>query len=169
MNIQIGGSNPGYFHIDIRALQWTDLRLDWVNIHSRFINCIDELLADQVIEHLTYPNQVRALESTLLSLKPGGKVVISTPDILALANFVCSGKMSIQNFQEVAYGSQDYEENSHRFCHTVDSLYRLLSSCGYFIEKIGSFNGSVITTAIKPTEDMELAVEETCFIYRKKQ
>lgn len=85
--------------------------LDWLTGHeSRF----DLLTALDLIEHLTRPEALRFLELARRALKPGGRIVLQTPNAAApLA-------------MDVRYG-----DPTHEWCYSPNQLQRLLARAGF--------------------------------------
>lgn len=91
-------------------------------------NTYDFVLASDVIEHIFYTQQ--ALSELTRVLKPGGKILISTPYHGVIKNIA----LSIYGFEKVF----DPTEAHIRF-FTKKSLYGMLTKAGLTIEKYGHF------------------------------
>jgi len=110
-SIEIGGNNPSYqVHVDSEPRIWSNVLSDWIDIDSHFEeNTVSKVFASHVIEHLTYPNQVKALHAAWNILQPGGVLELDTPDLEFLTRKVADGDLDFLHFQETIYGSQEYD------------------------------------------------------------
>ena len=73
---------PGYIGID-KYSDRADIRQDLFKVNLPE-DCADEILAMHVIEHVPQHRAPEILQKWLKTLKPGGKLVIETPDLAAL-------------------------------------------------------------------------------------
>ncbi|MBN1472206.1 MAG: class I SAM-dependent methyltransferase [Syntrophaceae bacterium] len=123
----------------VKGLQLCDWKTYLVDKHSQF----DFILLDNVIEHLHKDEIVEMLARILLSLKPGGRVYVSTPN--AGSPF------------GIAHAFIDF---THEVYFTPASLSQVILSCGFssvyvfgeplFAVDILSFLRKTVFNIIKP-------------------
>jgi len=84
-------------------------------------NQFDEIIAKDVIEHITFRKTEALLKELYRILKHGGRIYIQVPDLEAIARKVifdpdfCYGDLcgwKVISFW--VYGAQDYPENTHK-------------------------------------------------------
>lgn len=117
-----------YEHPDICKVDATDL--------SRFEdNSISVIEAQQVLEHFTIVDSQKALEEWFRVLKPGGYLIVSTPDLVEILRYY--GDMAKLNpfcwrpALNLIYGSQDRPGMVHQSGYTLDYLIVLLERIGF--------------------------------------
>jgi len=147
-----------------------DIRLDYINIdvrktHPKVLvmdlekelltpfpdNSVDEIIARDCIEHISWRRVEDLLRDIYRVLKPGGKIFIQVPDLEAIAKktffnpdycfFELCGWKAISFW---VYGAQDYGENAHKAGFTIPTLKKLLESIGFEVEDIRNDGGTNI-------------------------
>jgi 2-polyprenyl-3-methyl-5-hydroxy-6-metoxy-1,4-benzoquinol methylase len=105
-----------------------------IEFHDRaFPDCgvpersLDLVIMDNVVEHLTDPPTT--LRSVARSLKPGGQLVLITPNM-------SSGQFRLLGRRWTA----ELSPHAHIFLFTTQALSRLVSMCGFVVETTGSFH-----------------------------
>lgn len=146
----------GYLNVNGRELPGIDIVCDAHSIP--FENgSIKEILSVHLVEH--FPANV--LESVILPhwftlLETGGTLVTVAPDGGAMLEAVNAGTMSYEDFREVLFGGQEYDNDFHYNMLTVDSFSALLNHVGFSdvkLEYSGKRNGKCFefrVTARKP-------------------
>jgi len=134
------GERPhdGYFHCDMRLLESTDL-VCRVEVLPFADNSVESLLASHIIEHFSY----RAIDDVLAEwyrvLRPGGEILIITPNFAYIAHGYAEGWMDYAESRNRMFGGQDYSGNYH---YTMfDSLHM-----GKALEKTGFKNVRDVTS-----------------------
>jgi len=109
---------PGFVNVDIRPGVKPDRvgdvrRLDWVPDES-----VEQILARDVLEHVSWRETDAVLAEWFRVLKPGGVLHLQLPDLKYLANhFWFAHWNDLARKRELVrwfYGDQDYAENTHR-------------------------------------------------------
>ncbi len=142
----------GYVNIDIREEVNPDLVHDLEKPLPFPDNSAEEIIAKDVLEHLSFHKVEDALRDWFRVLKPGGRIYIQCPDLEAIAKkIILSGKYSWKEISYWVYGAQDYPENTHKAGFTIRTLKELLEKIGFVVEKIENDGGTnIICYARKP-------------------
>ena len=85
---------PGWINADDyapkRRMRESKFRPNWSLDIARPWRCIDDywdgIFSEHVLEHLSYSEAINALKECLRTLKPGGRIRISVPDLRAYVN-----------------------------------------------------------------------------------
>lgn len=154
LKLEIGcGTNPqpGYLHLDIRALRGVDVICDFANEKLPFkANTFVEILSSHSIEHISFRKLPFVFQEWHRVLKPGGRVVLRTPDL----EFICKSYLEhkttpewpdderfiTENFGRVTpawwanlklFAGQDYSSNFHFLCFDFSMLSEALFRYGF--------------------------------------
>lgn len=133
MKIELAsGERPydGYLHCDERILPATDLvcrveRLPFAD------NSVETLMASHIIEHFPYSVTESVLAEWLRVLKPGGSVLIITPNLSYIAHGYVEGWMEYTEARNRLFGGQEYSGNFHYTMFDSDSMLRSLLAAGF--------------------------------------
>lgn len=161
INLGCGGDyRQGYLNVDIRPDVKPDMVLD---LETTFLRCFrdntfDEILAKDVIEHISWRLVGDFLRDCFRVLKPGGKMYIQVPDLEAIAkkvildpNFKFGELEGWRAISYWVYGGQEYKENTHKAGFTIPTLKRLLEEIGFVVDKIENDGGTnIVCHAHKP-------------------
>jgi len=143
----------GYINIDIRKTKQNVLMLD---LEKELLkpfpsNSVEEIIAKDCIEHVSWRRVEDLLRDIHRVLKCDGRVYIQVPDLEAIAKKVilnpdfCFGDLcGWKAISYWVYGGQDYEYNYHKAGFTIQTLKRLLESIGFFVDDIRNDGGSNI-------------------------
>jgi SAM-dependent methyltransferase len=160
LNLGCGGDvREGWLNIDVRKTHPKVLVLDLEKEMLRPFpdGSVDEILAKDFIEHLSWRVVEDFLRDCYRVLKRGGRMFIQVPDMEAVARKVIlnpdfrygdlSGWKAISFW---VYGSGDYGEPSfHKAGFTIPTLKQLLESIGFVVERIENDGGSNIVATVK--------------------
>lgn len=156
LKIEVGSGynpHPGYKHLDIRK----DLPdLDYVCNFSKtklpFMDGeVSEILANHVIEHISFRKLPFVLGEWKRVLKRGGKLILRTPDLRFICEKYLKGEVTPEWPGDEAYikenlskditpswwanlklfSGQDYEANFHHVCFDFEMLKNLLEKYGF--------------------------------------
>jgi len=135
----------GYTNIDIVPGPDVDIVSSAHELKNVDDNSVDEILAEHLLEHLTFYEANRALAEWYRVLKPGGKLFIECPDLYGLCKaFVKANEY--QRFQsnqgswaliQHIYGNQigrSQEEKLsqvHKSGYTIHRLHEMLAGTGF--------------------------------------
>lgn len=143
----------GYINIDVRK---TDPRVLVMDLEKELLkpfpdNSVEEIIARDFIEHLSWRRVEDFLRDMYRVLKPGGKAYIQVPDLEAIAKKIilnpdfCFGELcGWRAISYWVYGGQEYPENTHKAGFTIPTLKRLLESIGFKVISIENDGGTNI-------------------------
>jgi len=126
------GERPfdGYFHCDIRLLESTDLVCKVEELPFAD-DSVETLLASHIIEHFSYREIDRVLEEWYRILRPGGNILIITPNFAYIAHGYAEGWMQYTESRNRMFGGQDYSGNFHHTMFDSPSLGKALEGAGF--------------------------------------
>ena len=133
MRIELAsGERPfdGYLHCDQRLLPSTDLvcRVETLPFAT---DSVDSLLASHIIEHFPYAGIVSVLSEWRRVLRPGGTILIITPNLGYIAHGYTELWMDYTEARNRLFGGQDYEGNFHYTMFDSHSISRSLEETGF--------------------------------------
>jgi SAM-dependent methyltransferase len=144
----------GYINIDVRKVHPKILVLD---LEKELLkpfpdNSVEEIIAKDFIEHLSWRVVEDFLRDCYRALKSGGRMYIQVPDMEAIAKKVILDPNfkygELEGWKAISfwvYGAGDYGEPSfHKAGFTIPSLRRLLESMGLIVEDIRNDGGTNI-------------------------
>lgn len=131
----------GFEHLDSRDLPGVDHVQDCRDLSNFDDGTFGEIVAKDVIEHLSWWDVPKALAEWLRVLVPGGSLEVETPNALELVDLLLGTpgdatarrwgtESDWQRFSRIAYGHQDYPENFHGCYFTAPWLTQLLLDAG---------------------------------------
>jgi len=151
---------PDYLNVDCRREVKPDLVTDLESLYLRMFidNSVEEILAKDFLEHLSWRVVEDFLRDCYRVLRGGGKIFIQTPDLEAIAKKVIFDPNyrfgELYGWKAISfwmYGEQDYPENFHKCGFTVSTLRSLLEGVGFKVYEIKNDGGSnMIVEAYKP-------------------
>ncbi len=117
-------------------------------------NSIEEILANDVLEHLQRYEVEPVLREFYRVLEPEGRLTIKSPNIRVLAFALASGAISDTEFERKMYGDQNYPENTHKCGFSPAILASRLARAGFSIKSsVDGTDGdwsNLIVEAVKP-------------------
>ncbi len=126
------GERPydGYLHCDERILPATNLvcRIETLPFAE---NSVESLLASHIIEHFPYAGIGDVLAEWHRVLKPGGSILIITPNLGYIAHGYTEGWMEYTEARNRLYGGQDYRGNFHYTMFDSTALRMALTDAGF--------------------------------------
>jgi len=151
----------GYINIDVRPDVKPDMVIDLEGeLLRRFPDeSVEEILAKDFIEHLSWRRVEEFLRDCYRVLKRGGKMYIQCPDLEAIARKVILNPNyrygDLEGWKAISYwvyGSGDYGPPSfHKAGFTIPTLRKLLESIGFIVERIQNDGGTnIVCWVVKP-------------------
>lgn len=152
LNIGCGETKvAGYVNVDIRNDIGADLIINLEKIPYLFdSNSIDEILANDILEHFSHKNVEEIVREWHRILKSGGTLTLKTPDfeniinILKMdtnflsitADLIGKPKKTWLSIPHWMYGAQDYPQNFHKLIFTKIELKKFLEYVGFKVNSI---------------------------------
>jgi len=141
----------GYINIDVRKTKPNVLILD---LEKELLkpfpsNSVDEIIARDCIEHISWRRVEDLLRDIHRVLKCDGRVYIQVPDLEAVAKKVILNPDfkygELEGWKAISfwvYGAQDHEYNYHKSGFTIPTLKKLLESIGFVVDGIRNDDGT---------------------------
>lgn len=156
MKLHIGGRvvKEGWKLLNIMDLPGVDYVGD-VNDMSQFADeSIDEIYASHVLEHIRQAQMESTLKGLHRVLKPGGRLLISVPDLEVLCRAMLNPELTPDNkfhVMRMIYGGQVNDFDYHYFGWTHGFMRSFLSGVGFkTLEKVERFGIFADTSDFKP-------------------
>ena len=133
MRIELAsGERPydGYFHCDERLLPATGM-VCRVECLPFVTDSVEAILASHIIEHFSYLTVDKVLDEWYRALKPGGDILIITPNFGYVAHGYTDGSMDYTEARNRMFGGQDYEGNYHYNMYDTKSMQKALETSGF--------------------------------------
>jgi len=130
----------GYISIDNRIECNPDLVCDVRKLPYEN-NAVDRILASDILEHVGRLEVEAVLREWYRVLKPGGLLIIKTPNVDTIIDAYQVRKIPFEEFIRKMYGSQDYSGNYHYTGFKPNHLASVLEIVGFKILKIEEILG----------------------------
>lgn len=118
----------------------------------------DGIVAQYVLEHVSWRLLPACLKECFRILKPGGRMVASVPNTEAQVNFIRANPMGwddrddFRSFSGVLFGDQDYPDNCHKAYLSPAIVTRLFREAGFervVVSPYGARNTDMVVDAVK--------------------
>lgn len=176
LHVGCGGKNPEKLHPSFRGPQWVEVRLDidpavepdiignMTQMPDDVAGKYDAVWSSHNLEHL-YAHEVPiALGQFMRALRPGGVVLVTMPDLQAVAEFIAKGNLEDPIYTspagpispiDVLYGWRPAIKRgnvfmAHRTGFTADSLRKKLEAAGFEAVRIERVDLNLWGTGRKP-------------------
>lgn len=135
----------GYLNVDLSGSHNPDYVCDVLKLDALPKNYYQEIIAQDILEHLPRCSTKRALLHWATLLEIGGKLILRVPNIIAISNLLQTpNNQSIKRHEEIIrdlFGNQAYTGDFHYTTFTELILESYLTECGFSIDKIVEADG----------------------------
>lgn len=117
----------------------------------------DVAISFYVLEHISWRNTLNFLKECFRVLKPGGKLVLLTPDTEAQMRHLLKTS-DWDDAGSMLFGDLNYPENSHKAFVNPAKLTQLLRDAGFtdvLVSPFGEKQTDMLTQALKPVHTFE--------------
>lgn len=125
----------GYTNVDLNDFHEPDLVADITDIHQIEDGAADEVLAQDVLEHVPSTKVMPALVEWNRLLCSGGTLLVRVPDLRSIAGMFVAGAPEADLIQ-MLYGTQSYAGDFHMSGFTVDRLKGMLDEAGFSLASV---------------------------------
>ena len=146
--LNLGSGNdlrPGYLNVDMHAWQHPDLVADVCKLDMLPAGYYEEIVAQDVLEHLPRTATKRVLAHWNGLLAMGGKLILRVPDPIGLANLLsrpdCQLIAQQESLIQCLFGTQAYSGDFHFTAFTRPILEHYLAVTGFALEEIEARDG----------------------------
>lgn len=137
-DIRVGYINADMYPGDERVQQANILELPFPD------NSFDEVLALDIVEHVSWRKVPQALSQIARVLKPTGKAEIRVPELDALLELRRAGRMTDTEYVRRIFGDQGHPGDFHAAGFTQKTFLDSLSKAGLKVHKTWAKNGNRI-------------------------
>jgi len=154
INVGCGADiREGWLNVDARPVQPDSesfLCCELLKIH-RYVEdgCADEVLAQDILEHFSWRDLPTLITRLTALLKPGGRLVVQSPDLDAILDAYRSGALSHEEAQRLLYGDQTYPQNTHRNIWSDAEARRRIVGAGLTVERVERTGYNVLCSGLK--------------------
>ncbi len=155
-NLHIGGreAKPGWKILNIQAGPHVDFVGDISDLSQFADESFSCIYASHVLEHVAQPKMVATLTGMHRVLKPGGRLLVSVPDLEILSHLMLSPVHSQDvkfHAMRMMFGGQVDANDFHYFGWTHPFMQSFLSRVGFRdIQRVESFGLFADTSDFKP-------------------
>jgi hypothetical protein len=132
LNLGCGGDiRPGYQNIDKFDLRPGAIEGDITNLSPLYQpGTVDEIVAQDVLEHIPFGHTQRVLAHWASLLKVGGRIVVRVPDMDKQIECYKTGVWSHRRFVYMFFGGETHAGNFHFNAFTAKDLVERMRSVG---------------------------------------
>jgi predicted SAM-dependent methyltransferase len=144
----------GYINVDLHAMHSPDVIADVRDLRIFATAGYDEVLAQDVLEHLPRADAQPALMEWARILAPGGKLVLRLPNLLGLLHLFRDrpGLDDQRVLVQLLFGTQAYQGDWHLNGYTELLLRHALHDAGFDVESINDRDGWMFDVVAVRTE-----------------
>ena len=136
---------PGYLNVDLHAFHNPDLVADVTHLDMLADEAFEEIIAQDVLEHLPRTSTVTVLCEWNRLLRPGGSIHLRVPNVVGLAALLTASENQSIERQELLiqclFGTQAYTEDTHFTTFTEMVLRHYLDCAGFAVTAWGIYDG----------------------------
>jgi glycosyltransferase involved in cell wall biosynthesis/predicted SAM-dependent methyltransferase len=130
----------GYHNIDLFRWNPEAIVADARDLCLYKDNSVEEILAFDLLEHLSFWETGTTLKEWSRVLKPGGRIHIQCPSLGSLTELYMKGKVSAEKFVYQIFGGQDHPGNFHKAAFDARLLEKCLVKAGIQVTKVEHVN-----------------------------
>jgi len=126
----------GWMNVDLYYKNPNIINLDLLNLPDEWKDKYDEILCRHVLEHIPYNKLDQAFSTLHHILKPGGKCVISVPDMDYYTElfYSCKDATLLKGWAfKCIFGTQEHEGEFHKSGFTETTFKHHLTKAGFTI------------------------------------
>jgi predicted SAM-dependent methyltransferase len=144
--LHIGGEQPkaGWTSFNIQAGEGVDIVGDIRDLTGFADGCCDEIYASHVLEHVPTPQVIPTVHGLYRILKPGGRVLISVPDLTLLCRLFLRPDLDTMgrfHVMRIMFGGQLDPHDLHQIGLSEEFLGDFLKIAGFTrIERVRNFD-----------------------------
>jgi predicted SAM-dependent methyltransferase len=156
MNLHIGGTQPkeGWKILNVQTGPTVDFVGDICDLSAFQDNSIETIYASHVLEHVSQAEVVPALQGINRALKPGGRFLVSVPDLDALCHLFIAPWATAEikwHAMRMMFGGQMDPDDFHCIGLNEEFLRSFLAEAGFSkVQKVDSFGIFEDTSAFRP-------------------
>ena len=141
LNLGCGGDiRSGYLNVDMNAWGGPDLVADIRKLDFLPSQGYEEIVAQDVLEHLPRSDTLRVLMQWNRPLRPGGRLVLRLPSVLGVADLLRQPAHQTPEMHEelmqALFGSQAYTGDFHYTSFTEVLLRHYLAEAGFRVTSL---------------------------------
>ncbi len=143
LNIGCGWDHrEGYLNVDFLDVHGPDLVADVRDLHMLPSGHYNEIVAQDILEHLERAEIDPALEEWARVLAVGGRLILRVPDLLGVARLLTTNRTIDFHHQMIhaLLGTQAYNGDYHHATFTELTLRDSLHRAGFIVEELTDFN-----------------------------
>jgi len=145
-----GGQNPKFRpNIDCRKMLNVDFVMDFEKPLPLDSDQFDMVYSAYTLEHVSWRNLKSFVKEIWRILKPTGKAVIVTANLLEQCKKVVAAKEWNEDFSCLIFGGQDYPENTHKSGLSMASAIRLFREAGFKSVSVAPLKGCITDMGIE--------------------
>jgi len=144
--LHIGGETPkpGWTIVNIQPGAHVDVVGNCIDLSCFGNSSVDAIYASHVLEHLGYLDELpQALKEFRRVLKPGGRLMLSVPDLAVLCRLFLDERLDIENrfhVMRIMFGGQMDPHDYHKAGMTADFMADYLTVAGFReVERVDGF------------------------------
>lgn len=157
----------GYLNVDFQSFHEPDLVADVRDLGMLPDGYYEEILAQDILEHLPRTEVLPTLQGWSRKLMPGGRLVLRVPDVLGLAKLL-SRRPTLEDQETLLqnlFGTQAYTGDFHMFGFTEVVLRHYLALSGLeIVEIVHKDEWLFDATAVRVSGEPRLELTELPFM-----
>jgi predicted SAM-dependent methyltransferase len=150
----------GYTNVDLNGFHEPDLIADITNIYQVESGAAEEVLAQDVLEHVPSTKVMPALVEWNRVLCLEGILRVRVPDLKSIANMLLAGAAPQADLVQMLYGTQSYAGDFHMAGFTVEILTAMLEEAGFSLSSVEIVDGWLISATARKVRNARSRVFE---------